>query len=1083
MTSQLLEAALGEPDTDASHLRLNEIIAARSFGGRKLPSIAESYLQAFTDITSSSTRRRWVGLALAGMIDMSLDVVHHLKQFPQELQGLGTIILSNTEREETKIVTGIIMRQCLERGIDYCNFWASDKVQNSAPNFPGNSGPRWMAEFQSFLDTLGDLALSDPATDPSIIYPISLVASDGFRWRDSDDGLPIALIQAGMLTVIAPDGLLREIQFIDIPIGHVKSIRCRRSILHDSQAQTIGHEPWDLILELRADPWSYRLNTSRRTGSEITLLFHHSADAKEWEKCIKDQRNGLGSSATSLHPVVHPLMSSSSPIDLRHSPPMADSVVHLKRPNGITQSHSSLKSSCSQPLVTRSSDLAHANRPQMLPQSPQIDRRQERPETSSDQLGESLPPPSVGPKKAPMKTKQMRERRENDIAKSVQKSNASSSDNISGGAILVEQTEPMHTTSGRVMRNEGKLPSVSQAAKLKASKQLHPQLDVFELPEENPKWTKVGKKAGREYASSSGPTSQKHSQKSKAVIHKSTSNVKGQQSQAKRKADDDDDDFVPEKERRRAKTNTRRKSASANNADKMSRKDARTETSEDTRLSTEKNKRKNARTALRQLAPAESKVTMVSKSRAHKPKSVDKTPSSVTSSRYSLIGGLLNSQKSLKGSPVTFRKPELPNRASEATKAKVQLMMPQGRPQTPTSARRRINDEPLSLPLVSSSPPLGNTTGRRNMVQQAAANAEILSSNSKPLPASPNAESTAISGHADRDEVDLEKIQSDLQMATSDPFRRRREGQTATSFTRRLTGEGLATGNSYPQESPSHRMSYDLANFDSSDIDDVLITGASQPFSRVPGAIQVFEAQAPQSPEPVSITKTNSKSSLGQSAQHATGRTSMEAAPSAVARLPDKEVKVVEMENSILTAPQQAIDNTQIDPPTQAYDDVEMDGNTTLVNQDEGQQTTMSLKASPICFYSSPPVPGSPSSHSSTSAEPEPTSQPPISTPEAEEMDWEASLQPHQRAIHDLLIRTSKRVLRHIVDSETAVTDIAEIFARDGSHVLDTLRQRHHSDYDRIFQDMENKMKSLRRELERAAKDLSKERRRVSAVG
>ena len=97
-------------------------------------------------------------------------------------------------------------------------------------------------------------------------------------------------------------------------------------------------------------------------------------------------------------------------------------------------------------------------------------------------------------------------------------------------------------------------------------------------------------------------------------------------------------------------------------------------------------------------------------------------------------------------------------------------------------------------------------------------------------------------------------------------------------------------------------------------------------------------------------------------------------------------------------------------------------------------------------------------------------------------MEWEQSLQPHQRTLHDLLMRTSKRVLRNIVDNETAVTDIAEVFSRDGEHVVESLLQRHESAYEDVFQDMDKKKKDLHTDLEKAAKRLKRERRRVQSM-
>jgi hypothetical protein len=97
-------------------------------------------------------------------------------------------------------------------------------------------------------------------------------------------------------------------------------------------------------------------------------------------------------------------------------------------------------------------------------------------------------------------------------------------------------------------------------------------------------------------------------------------------------------------------------------------------------------------------------------------------------------------------------------------------------------------------------------------------------------------------------------------------------------------------------------------------------------------------------------------------------------------------------------------------------------------------------------------------------------------------MEWEATLQPHQRALHDLLIRVSKRVTRHVVDNETAVTDIAEMFANDGEHLLGGLLQRHDGAFEGMWEDLEAKKTRLRREMEVSARTMAKERKRLSAL-
>jgi len=193
MACAAFKAALMAPETDASNAQIRALITAGKYDGKDLPHVAEDYLTAFIDSDSSHIRRRWAGIALSKMLAASPKVVDHLKVENSKLQDLGDILVSKSEREDTKIVAGIIMRQGLSQGLEFANFWSTDKVRNSVNNFPGEAGPRWMTRFQGFLDTLSHLALANPVTDPCILYPVAVVTSDEFRWASATGGVPIAI--------------------------------------------------------------------------------------------------------------------------------------------------------------------------------------------------------------------------------------------------------------------------------------------------------------------------------------------------------------------------------------------------------------------------------------------------------------------------------------------------------------------------------------------------------------------------------------------------------------------------------------------------------------------------------------------------------------------------------------------------------------------------------------------------------------------------------------------------------------------------------------------------------------------------
>jgi hypothetical protein len=313
-------AALKEPESDASNTQLRALITDGNYSDTEFPYVAEDYLCAFYNIASSHVRRRWVGIALARMLDESPEVAKHLQTEKWRLQGLGNIILSTDEREETKIIAGIVIRQALQHGIAFPCFWASDKVRHSAVNFPNEAGPRWMSAFQAFLDTLSDLALANPVTEPCIIFPVSVLASDSFRWASSKNGLPIAILQQESLTILLSDDYDRDIQFLEVPLAHISSTRIRASAsLHDSQSRETKHEPWDLVLTLEHDRWTYRLNTFNRTASEVTILFRGSEDATELDLAIKELQESY--TKTTQRSALLSRGSRSPFIDISSSPP------------------------------------------------------------------------------------------------------------------------------------------------------------------------------------------------------------------------------------------------------------------------------------------------------------------------------------------------------------------------------------------------------------------------------------------------------------------------------------------------------------------------------------------------------------------------------------------------------------------------------------------------------------------------------------------------------------------------------------------------------------------------------------------
>lgn len=1138
---------------------------------------------------------------------MSPEVVKHMNALRQQLQGLGDVILSNIEREETKIVAGIIIRQALEHHIDFTSFWTSEKVRNSVPSFPKDSSSQWMSKFQDFLDTLGDLALANPITDPLLVYPVSLVASNGFQWAASDNGVPIAISQIEVLTIILPDVLQRDVHFLDIPVAHIQSTRTRqRAPLHDSQSRTTKHEPCELILTLENSSWTYRLDSSECVATKFTILFEHLEDAKECEMSIRELQQSNREAVTcpgihsavpsgSLHDIHSPptptpppqtgevarqsqeqqarlnvreniksdanhntqhLVSCISPIDISQRRLTARSHVETKQ---LSPDQLGISPDTKVPSLQRTTDKAlvvESHEPAEQALDYQLAKNQQSTEQVEYQGGidagraaEHVQPtrkherttPVQEPKQVQAVEAQKRTRKMQDethvisakttrVGPQTRSMHASSSpDDLSNTMTSpTEMTNPIHATSKRAMYGKGKLPKVSQTTKQVASQRPHRQPDIFAIPREDHRKAIAKEQTTPKTFVDAKPISHTKVRTARVAPRVRHNAKQGKKTRSKRRADTDDD-FTPNKVKPAKKVGAKRKSvcdvAVSNKPSKKKAETVHKATAQGD--STEKaSSASNAR--VQQIIIDQPKNEL--RSQRSRIKESDRPVSSAVA-RTTLIGGLLGSQRRSPTAKATFKKPALPSRVPHPpltptqrrprpTKSSMALLTPTALPRSNTSVSH-----------MSSSPPLCNMAEEYYVGPQSGAiEAEILSSNSKPVPASPHAESTAISGHADCDDMEFEKRKSDIQTAKLDPFKQRREGRKVTSFIRRLTGDSLVDSQPDAIEGLSCANPFDPDASFNSDTEDLPVRNTSrplplpklehgkpsslttnrapfsQPLAWIPGVQQTAEG--------VKEAHAETTKMLDQQDDLHFVHTSQSSKRKAVADvegshdLPRKKVDmavgqrishkyfsvmsrnaapILEEENTdtdivdfILPAPQQTVDDSQPENATKTQGEFNMDGDT-LVNNDTEEQLQTPRPAS-VHFRSSPPLPCTPSSHSSTSAEEEPTPPPTLPTSEAEEMEWEANMQPHQRALHDMLMRVSKRVLRHVVDNETAVTDIADVFENDGAHLVKDVLQQHNSACDELWEDMHEKKETLQKEMENSVQALLKDRERVSAL-
>ena len=97
------------------------------------------------------------------------------------------------------------------------------------------------------------------------------------------------------------------------------------------------------------------------------------------------------------------------------------------------------------------------------------------------------------------------------------------------------------------------------------------------------------------------------------------------------------------------------------------------------------------------------------------------------------------------------------------------------------------------------------------------------------------------------------------------------------------------------------------------------------------------------------------------------------------------------------------------------------------------------------------------------------------SGPSVEEMEWEGSLEPRHRSILEVLGRIARRLVSHIIDSETAVQDIIEDYVRDGTYLIEKLESAHREQCDKILVSIHGSRQKLGKEYAQSAKWLNKQ--------
>lgn len=984
MSSELFEAQLIGPDNAASQQQLVELITAGKFTGSGLPQVAHGYLDAFCNVSNSNGRRRRAGIALAAMMRASTGAVQRLKGLPQGLSRVGNIVLDPKEIEERRIIAGLIIRQGLEVGIAFADFWNSDKVLLSAPNFPQDSSDMWMSQFQTYLDTLTSLHLVSLDNDPLVLFPIALSAKDGFQWTGRS---AVVLLEKDVLTFVASDASLTNFNFIDLPTHRIKDTSLQQNSPHDSHQGRSEHEMHEVIINLRPNSRSYCLNSSDCTVDKLKVSFLKHDDAHEFVIGLQDARKSPARSGAST--------AEAAAVAKSGSPP----------------------------------------------------KRTYR--ASARRSGAATPP-----------------RHEGAASEDSDTGSGTTLDDPSSEHIADEQTPAL--PSKQKLR-DGKLPRISLSTKQKVARtrQLPSAPGKVTKPRASKHTAPVAEESGDEDEDAS--SQDEYTLQPAATTSKSAAPATGKKSRGQRKAYADDEDFDPKASKGKSSTKRKRVITEQDENIQSAKKHIPTKLKDSRRSGAANTTTKKSKVKVQQTVHTTSQSTRS----PIKQYGAQKETRNEEIARPSLIGALKNSNSSVGAKAPTFKRPGQP----ASTPGRPRLQPGYTTPKPPTPA----DDLPVHGP--SSTPRSESIHDEDFGFGHTPTNTEILSSNTKRVPDSPHAESTAISGHADRDEVHREKCIGDLETAKSDPFKQRRHGaQKVNSFTRKLTGESDADTTWGPISGEPQSMPAELADGDF-DIDDVAITFASQPLPKHSPSLLKGRTNINCHSAQVSTAYTRAIDSLPVKQPRKVSKPDDIRGPQLGMQGEEKsrqKGQQAQADKSIISASREAVEDTLPDGSVLPVDLAGFDAETTLVNEEVELPQQIGTKASDLRFRSSPPVPDSSSVRLSDESEQEPDLSPPTSR--ADELEWEAALQPHQRNFQEQLLRISKRVARHIVDNETAVTDITDVFAADGEHLLDRLVDRQGAESAEAFDELESKKQNLLGEFSNVSKNLKAQRKRIRAI-
>ncbi|OCL11588.1 hypothetical protein AOQ84DRAFT_423229 [Glonium stellatum] len=263
-------------------------LRAESLGAAR-PTVTERYLRSFTDESFPSRTRRWVGLVLHRLIRTSPDVVDHLASHLDIFAEIGQIVL--TQPEDLKLVAGMIIREMVLAGIQHARFWPTDAIPSAIPDFPTNDSQHWIEKFQDFLDDLHGLRFigNNGGEDPGILYAFEITADDGVHIIE-ETGLIVLLVEGDHLTCFVPPSSTRIAQCFDIPLAHVTHAEVSKSTVRTFRESQMELTTAELILHLEAESWTYLCNAKEYHVQKIVILCRNLVDAQEAALMVLEEK-------------------------------------------------------------------------------------------------------------------------------------------------------------------------------------------------------------------------------------------------------------------------------------------------------------------------------------------------------------------------------------------------------------------------------------------------------------------------------------------------------------------------------------------------------------------------------------------------------------------------------------------------------------------------------------------------------------------------------------------------------------------------------------------------------------------------